>query len=62
MTGDHIVFDTNSPPVLLKPFHIDRVSEVLTEIRNSACLLIKPPGQLVTGPPAVQLAAVRLSP
>ena len=49
MTGDHAAAETHSRPVLLKPFHIDRVSAVLTEVRKSSHLLIKPrnqPGRL----------------
>jgi len=42
MTGDHAVgFDSHR--VLLKPFHIDRVSETLAEVRSSARLVTKPP-------------------
>jgi DNA-binding NtrC family response regulator len=37
MTGDHTV-EMGSHSVLLKPFHIDRVSELLTEVRSSARL------------------------
>jgi CheY-like chemotaxis protein len=36
MTGDHAAAETTSHPVLLKPFHIDCVSAVLAEVRNSA--------------------------
>ena len=45
MTGDHAVVEIYSHAVLLKPFHIERVSEVLTEVRSSARRLIKPPRQ-----------------
>jgi DNA-binding NtrC family response regulator len=62
MTGDHTLAETLSPPVLLKPFHIDRVSEVLTEVRTIACQIVEPHGQSVAKPPAAQLAAARLSP
>jgi CheY-like chemotaxis protein len=62
MTGDHIVSETSSHRVLLKPFHLEQASEVLTELRNPACLLTGRPGQLVTGPPAVELEAARVLP
>ena len=42
MTGDHAV-EFDSHRVLLKPFHIDRVSETLAEVRSSARLVTKPP-------------------
>jgi DNA-binding response OmpR family regulator len=49
MTGDHGATETNSHPVLLKPFHIDRVSAALTAVRKSAHFLVKvrnQPGRL----------------
>ena len=45
MTGDHAAGGADSRAVLLKPFHIDRLSEVLTEVRNSARSIIQPGGQ-----------------
>ena len=42
MTGDHAV-EFDSHRVLLKPFHIDRMSETLAEVRSSARLVTKPP-------------------
>jgi CheY-like chemotaxis protein len=45
MTGDHAAAETVPYPVLLKPFHIDRVSAMLTEFRESAHLVIKPRNQ-----------------
>ena len=44
MTGDHAVA-IESHVVLLKPFRIDRVSEVLTVVRSSARLVTKRPRQ-----------------
>jgi DNA-binding NtrC family response regulator len=45
MTGDPAVVEMRSHFVLLKPFHIDRVLELLTEIQSSARLVIKPSRQ-----------------
>jgi hypothetical protein len=50
MTGDHAV-KIESHSLLLKPFHIDRVSKVLTDVRSSAHLVIKPPGQAAMAAP-----------
>jgi DNA-binding NtrC family response regulator len=50
MTGDYAV-EIKSHSVLLKPFHIDRVSEVLTKVRRLARLPIKPVGQAATAAP-----------
>jgi DNA-binding NtrC family response regulator len=49
ITGDHTL-EVESHPVLFKPFHIDRVSEVLTEVRNSRRLITKPPRQAEEAP------------
>jgi DNA-binding response OmpR family regulator len=51
MTGDHAVVEIYSHAVLLKPFHIELVSEVLTEVRSSARRLIKPPRQAAMAAP-----------
>jgi DNA-binding NtrC family response regulator len=50
MTGDHAA-EIESQSFLLKPFHIDRVSEVLKEIRSSARVVIRPPCQAAMAAP-----------